>query len=46
MGTPSACIYATIYYAYHERKTLLPKYKKNLIDDMFGIWIPSDDPNN
>ena len=51
MGTTAACIYATIYYAYHERKTLLPKYKNNLlffkrlINDTFGIWKPSDDPN-
>ena len=51
MGTTAACVYTTIYYAYHERKTLLPKYKNNLlffkrlIDDMFGIWKPSDDPN-
>ena len=51
MGTPAACIYATIYYAYHERKTLLPKYKNNIlffkifIEDIFGIWIPSDKPN-
>ena len=52
MGTPAACIYATIYYAYHEIKILLPKYKNNLlffkifIDGMFGIWIPSDDQNS
>ena len=49
MGTPVACIYATLYYAYHERQTLLPKYSNNLlmmkryIDDIFGIWIPDDD---
>ena len=51
MGTPAACIYSTIFYIYHKRKTLLPKYRnilllfKIFIDDMFGIWIPSDDPN-
>ena len=51
MGTPVACIYATLYYAYHERTTLLVKYKDNLplmrrfIDDIFGIWVPSGNPN-
>lgn len=44
MGTSAACAYATMYYAYHERQTLLPKYKKELlyygrfIDDIFGVW--------
>ena len=48
MGTPAACIYAPIYYAYHDRNTLLPKHKKNLpffqrfIDNMFSIWTTSD----
>ena len=43
MGKPDACIYATIYYTYHERKALLQKYKNNLlffkrcIDDMLSI---------
>ena len=51
MVTPASCTYATINFAYHERKKLLPKYKKNLLlfirfsDDRFGIWVPSDDPN-
>ena len=31
MGTPCACIYATVFFAYFERKVLLPKYKNNLI---------------
>ena len=50
MGTPVACIYAILFFAYFERTILLPKYKKNLlmyvwqIDDIFGIWI--DDPDN
>lgn len=26
MGTPVACVYATIYFAYHERKFLIPKW--------------------
>jgi len=28
MGTPRACIIATIYYARYEKFTLLPKYGK------------------
>ncbi len=47
MGTSSACMWATMYFAYHEVKCLLPRYKKYLykkrlrrfIDDMFGIWV-------
>jgi hypothetical protein len=45
MGTSSAVMWATLYYAYHEVHTLLPKYGINLlyfkrfIDDIFGIWI-------
>ena len=44
MGTPCACIYATIFFAYFERKFIIPKYKQNLIlykrqiDDIFAIW--------
>ncbi|KAL7460992.1 hypothetical protein ACHAXS_001428, partial [Conticribra weissflogii] len=44
MGTPVACIYATLYYRSHEGKLLLKKYEKAIlflrrfIDDMFGIW--------
>ena len=51
MGTPCACIYATLFFGYHERTLLLQKYKKNLllfkrqIDDIFIIWVPSS-PNN
>ena len=50
MGTPPAPTYANIFFAIHERR-VLPKYSKNLllhkryIDDIFGIWIPSDDTN-
>ena len=47
MGTSAAVMWATIYYAYHEVKCLLPKYGRFLykrrlrrfIDDQFGIWI-------
>ena len=44
MGTPCACILATIYYGFYERNFLLPKYKKYIafyrrfIDDCFYIW--------
>ena len=44
MGTPCACMYATIYYCYHEICVLLAKYErylilyKRLIDDGCGIW--------
>ena len=47
MGTSCACIYSTIYYAYHERTLLLEKYKNNIIyykrfiDDIFLIWKPT-----
>ena len=45
MGTSSAVMWATLYYAYHEVHTLIPKHGGNLlyfrrfIDDIFGIWI-------
>lgn len=45
MGTPCACIYATLFFAYFERTYLLKKYKNNLlfygrqIDDILGVWI-------
>ncbi|KAL7460361.1 hypothetical protein ACHAXS_000817 [Conticribra weissflogii] len=48
MGTPAACIYATLYYRVHEN-TLLTKYKddiillKRFIDDMFGIWTSTEE---
>jgi len=48
MGTSSACMYATIYYAIHETKCLLPCFGRNIhflrryIDDMFGIWVMND----
>ena len=44
MGTSAAVMWATIYYAYHEVFTLIPKHGHNLlyfkryIDDIFGIW--------
>jgi len=55
MGTPCACITATLYFAHYEKFTLLPKCNNSLlnyfrfIDDGLGIWIPNDhlrsDPN-
>ena len=48
MGTPVACIYATLFFAFHERTTLLPKYNKNLlyygrqIDDILLVWQDND----
>jgi hypothetical protein len=48
MGTSVACVYATIYYSYHEETKLLPTYQSSLlyyrrfIDDIIGIWIPPD----
>ena len=50
MGTPNACMYATIYYTFHEITVLLRKYLhhlilyKRLIDDGFGIWHDRGDP--
>ena len=44
MGTSAAVMWATLYFAYHEVHTLLPKHGHNLlyfiryIDDIFGIW--------
>jgi hypothetical protein len=49
MGTPTACLYATIAYGIHERHKLLPKFSnmlllyKRFIDDVLGIWKPSTD---
>ena len=48
MGTPPAVMYATLFYAIHEKK-IVPKYSANLalykryIDDIIGIWIPEED---
>ncbi|KAL7548610.1 hypothetical protein ACHAWF_011884 [Thalassiosira exigua] len=50
MGTPPACMYATIYYAVHEILRLLKNYEKHLldyvrwIDDGFILWNDRDDP--
>ena len=45
MGTSCACIYATIFFAYFERKFIISKYQSNFlffcrkIDDIFAIWV-------
>jgi len=47
MGTSCACLYATIFWGYIERKRILPKWKhllpffKRFIDDKLGIWVGS-----
>ena len=49
MGTPTACMLATIYYGIHENTHLIPKYKRNIpflkrfIDDMIGVFLVYDD---
>lgn len=51
MGTSAACMWATLYYAYHEVHCLLPKhgrfllYFKRFIDDIFGIWVGNETNN-
>eukprot|EP00957_Ditylum_brightwellii_P125293 9549810-Ditylum_brightwellii.AAC.1 len=50
MGTPSAPTYATTTFGTHElcilRKFILRLlvYKRYL-DDIFGIWVPPDNPD-
>ena len=45
MGTSAAVMWATLYYGYHEKHTLIPKYGRHLlyfkrfIDDIIGIWL-------
>ena len=52
MGTPCACAYATIFFAYHERTFLQEKYQDNLllyirfIDDILIIWKKSNNEAN
>ena len=37
MGTSAACMYATLYYAFHERLTIIPKYQHRL------LYLPKQD---
>ena len=52
MGTPMACILATLYFGFYEKTYLLQKYAKNLlffkrqIDDILGIWVDHHDSDN
>jgi hypothetical protein len=54
MGTSSAFIWATVYYAIQENECILPRYGQHLyknrllrfIDDVFGIWIFDRDRNH
>ena len=52
MGTPCACIYAILFFAYFERTILLRKYRQNLllfvrqIDDIFGVWVDIENNPN
>ena len=45
MGTPVACIWATIYFWYYEKTVLIPKYGtkipffRRFIDDMYAIVL-------
>ena len=47
MGTPCACIYATLFFAYFEQTNILPHYKNNIlfyvrtIDDILIVWKPT-----
>ena len=51
-GTPVACIYAILFFAYYERTILLRKYKNNIllyvrqIDDIFCIWVDDKEKPN
>jgi len=48
MGTPPAPTYVNLFFEIHENR-ILPKFTSNIllhkqyIDDIFGIWTPSDD---
>ena len=48
MGTSAAVMWATLYFGYHETKSLIPTfgnyflYFKRFIDDIFGIWLLDD----
>ena len=45
MGTSSACMWATLYYGWHENQKILPTYEPQLLyfkryqDDIFAVWL-------
>ena len=49
MGTPVACAYATVTFGQFENSVILNNFRNHLlfykryIDDIIGIWLPSDD---
>ena len=52
MGTSVAVVFANLYFGWHEKTTLLPKYRDNLkrilfhsrfVDDVFFIWSGDTD---
>ena len=49
MGTSSAVMWANTYYWTHEKSKLIPAYHhclllfRRFVDDMFGVWIGSDE---
>jgi hypothetical protein len=51
MGTPVACSYAKVSFGHYENNTVLPQFSSNLIyykryiDDVIGIWMPSERNN-
>ncbi len=51
MGTPVACSYAMLSFSHHENNNILTEFQPNLlfykryIDDILGIWIPSENNN-
>ena len=53
MGTPVACVVATLFFAYHEIKHLLPKFSKwimlylRCIDDGLMLWkVDTSEPSS
>ena len=52
MGTSVAVIFANLHHGWHEKTCILPRYKthedppllfyKRFIDDIFGIWVGTD----